>query len=260
ARDPRGGEHIGLGHIVGAHQPHYLRGGAQLARRGRDPGGLGLGADINHMGAALGVHMRQLVHSDHTRTGAPTGSSPTSAGTSMSTSAAAMLATRCEPGPDTTSTARGPPAVWASRPRRNWRRPCGERMALSSGSSNTSTSPSPASLRSIGRANTSNETIALTGLPGKLSTGTPSTTVSPCGPPGCTATGPNCPPIGSSTSLTTSKSPLDTPPVVNTTSAERVAADRVRRNCAGWSPLCSTAVTVTPFAVSAAASAMPFES
>ena len=36
----------------------------------------------------------------------------------------------------------------------------------------------------------------LTGLPGKLSTGTSFTTAVPCGPPGCIATWPKCAPRG----------------------------------------------------------------
>ena len=99
----------------------------------------------------------------------------------------------------------------------------------------------------------------LTGLPGKLSTGVPSTTVRPCGPPGCIATWWNQPPRGMSVSRTTSKSPIDTPPEVTTTSASVMAASSRSLKVAVSSVLCATDVTSAPLAVAAAASAMPLE-
>ena len=42
--------------------------------------------------------------------------------------------------------------------------------------------------RSAGRTNTSNDTSALTGLPGTVTIGVPATRPAPCGMPGCIAT------------------------------------------------------------------------
>ena len=84
------------------------------------------------------------------------------------------------------------------------------------------TSWKPASSRSAGRTNTSNETYADTGLPGSANSGVSSGPIvpKPCGIPGCMATRVNSTvPLRPSTSLTVSKAPMLTPPVVTTTSA-----------------------------------------
>jgi len=63
---------------------------------------------------------------------------------------------------------------------------------------------SPAIARSVGATNSSNESCALTGLPGKPITGMPRYAPVACGPPGCMATLPTHPPNGSRVSRTTS--------------------------------------------------------
>ena len=72
--------------------------------------------------------------------------------------------------------------------------------------------------RSGDRMNTSNDTRALTGLPGSVMIGVPATTPAPCGMPGCIATLTNST-SSPSESLTTSYAPALTPPVVMIRSA-----------------------------------------
>src|SRR5664279_1091102 len=84
--------------------------------------------------------------------------------------------------------------------------------------------------RRAGRTKTSKETSALTGLPGSMTTGTPSNIPTPWGIPGCTATLTNSTPRPESASLTTSYEPSLTPPDVSTKSTS-TALDRTRPKC-----------------------------
>ena len=70
----------------------------------------------------------------------------------------------------------------------------------------------------------------LTGLPGKQITGRPRYVAVACGPPGCMATAPTQAPSGSSRSRTTSWSPIETPPLVSSSSApaSMAASNRAR--------------------------------
>ena len=85
----------------------------------------------------------------------------------------------------------------------------------------------PIAARMAGRTNTSNDTIELTGLPGSVTTGTPSNRPAPCGIPGCIATLANSTPWPVRASFTTSYAPADTPPEVRSRSASARCGARV---------------------------------
>ncbi|SKU38421.1 Uncharacterised protein [Mycobacteroides abscessus subsp. abscessus] len=68
------------------------------------------------------------------------------------------------------------PLSAAQYPRRNWRLPAGADMAsVRTASWRVRAGVNPIAARSGSRMNTSNDTSALTGLPGSVSTGTPLT-------------------------------------------------------------------------------------
>ena len=96
----------------------------------------------------------------------------------------------------------------------------------------------PCSASSAGRTNTSNDTAALTGFPGRPNSSIPpSVTPKPCGLPGCIATLVNSM-TPASEFLTGSYAPALTPPEKTTTSAP--SADAAATASAGPSPSSGT--------------------
>ena len=106
---------------------------------------------------------------------------------------------------------------------------------------------------------TSKETRALTGLPGRVMIGVPSTTPAPCGIPGCIAT------FTKSTSseresFTTSYAPALTPPVVMIRSASRACASSSARKTSTSSAVIEDVTTSAPASRTAAASMTALDS
>src|SRR5699024_243902 len=208
------------------------------------------------------VDARRHRYSGRASTSAPAGNSVTSAGISASTSARAIVATRCEPAPETGSTVgRSPSTPGPRTARRYCVRPAGDDTAPVSRPRTARTGSLPTASSRSGRSRTTNETSALTGLPGRQTTGVSRQPARPCGPPGCIATGPNLvsalPP---STWRTTSAVPIDTAPAVSTRSASVQAESRAAANSCGSSPLVMLVDTVHPHACSAADSVTALDS
>src|SRR5690554_4156996 len=122
--------------------------------------------------------------------------------------ARARLVTRCEPEPPALAgRTTGPAAEELTTAGMYWARPCGldQPALVVARLSGRFTALCPCRARSAGRTNISNETNTLTGFPGRVKIGVPSTQwPNPCGLPGCIRTGPNHTPSGASTALTTS--------------------------------------------------------
>ena len=147
-------------------------------------------------------------------------------------------------------------------PRRTWCLPAGESTASASGSAQASRARfgrSRRARRRIGRTNISNETRALTGLPGNETTadaawiaGTPRRARGPAGRPAAWPRARTPTPSGPRASRTTSRAPALTPPTVITRSA---VGGVLRRGCAAGRAASSErhgqATTVQPHSRSA---------
>src|SRR5450759_4464691 len=231
-RDAGNGERVALGHTAlsqGSHgssrKQHTTDGGR---RTDRDV----LGRDVDHVRRTVGAHVGQmrLRHGASTigpsgwqRTWSPALTNVTSAGMTASAFAPARLPSACEPCSPAMATVY-PERLRESTTRANWTLPSGafQSWAATAVTRGDSCWARPAISLRAGATNTSNETIALTGLPGRVNTGTSSSprTPKPCGMPGYIATlSKRTVPTRESTSLTVSKAPMLTPPVVITASA-----------------------------------------
>src|SRR5690606_35952483 len=113
----------------------------------------------------------------------------TSSGTIASALARARLVTRCEPEPPRLAGfTTGPADASLSTAGMYWARPAGLLHELPAVARMTRlrTLARPCSASSAGRTNASNDTNTLTGLPGRVKTGVPSTQrPKPWGLPGC---------------------------------------------------------------------------
>ena len=182
--DARGREHVGLRQVVGAHEAHDLGGGLEPSAGDRDPGRLRLAADVDHPGTSVAVEVAELAHSVQTVTSAPAGRSDR-VGRDIDEHVGSG-----HPG-DQVRTRAGDLLDEAG-----FREPAAQELAFADDGANRGSQYRPRRpqsraarrLRAGGRRRkTVNETCVLTGLPGKHTTGTPSTSAVACGPPGCMA-------------------------------------------------------------------------
>src|SRR5919202_902995 len=272
AGEPRHRQRVALGDAGAAQQlddprrAQHAPGGAGLAH------GHGLRRDVDHVRPAAVVEMRQRTWVGHVvlpvagvlvsrsqASRSPGSTRVTSSGTTARQVASARSAARCEPCAPTGVTAQPSPRR-ASVARAYCRRPAGaDHPTVAAASTRGRCHPStPSTARRAGRTNTSNDTIELTGLPGSVKTGVPPIVPNPCGMPGCIATlSKRTVPRAVSTSLTVSRVPALTPPLVSTRSADAAAASSAARTAPGSSATIPAYDASAPSSAAAAVSPYP---